>query len=124
MASIDRPLGGDAILFRLSDGERSALVDDQLLAERKRTARTLVKEGALRVTLVALSPGGSLAEHHAEGPITVHVLAGEIRFRTGEKEWNLSKGDLLALPARVPHAVESDNGGEFLLTVAVTPPAA
>ena len=124
MASIDRPLGGDAMLFRLSDSERSELIDEQLLAERKRTARTLVKEGALRVTLVALAPGGALQEHHAEGPITVHVLAGEIRFRAGGNEWILRQGDLLSVPARVPHAVESDNGGQFLLTMAVPPPAA
>lgn len=77
-----------------------------------------MKEGALRVTLVALAPGGSLQEHRAEGPITVHVLAGRIRFTAGMEEWILGEGDLLSLGAGVPHAVESATGGEFLLTVA------
>lgn len=118
MSSIDRPLAGKALHFRLSDGHRSQLIDEALLAKGGRSARTLVKEGSLRVTVVALAAGGILTEHQADGPITVHVLAGTIRFLVGGDEWTLGPGDLLSLAARVPHAVESAEGAEFLLTVA------
>ena len=121
MPSIDRPLSGKALHFRLREGQRSELIDETLLDRAGRSARTLVKEGPLRVTLVALGPGGALKEHQAEGPITVHVLSGKIRFRAGEDEWALEAGDLLSLGAGVPHAVESAAGGEFLLTMATAP---
>ena len=118
MSSIERPLSGKAIHVRLGAERASDLIDEGLLARAGRTARTLVKEGPLRVTLVALGPGGALAEHRADGPISAHVLSGRVRFRAGEDEWLLEEGDLLSLPAGVPHAVDSEAGGVFLLTVA------
>ena len=121
MPSINRPLAGKALQFRLGEGQRSQLIDEDLLAKGGRSARTLVKEGPLRVTLVALAAGGILAEHRADGPITVHVLAGRLRFRAGQDEWALEPGDLLSLGAGVPHSVESASGSEFLLTVASLP---
>lgn len=123
MPSIKRPLSGRALHFPLGDGKRAALIDESLLARAGRSARTLVKEGSLRVTLVALGPGGELREHHADGPITVHVLAGEINVRAGADAWTLEQGDLLSLEAGVPHDVSSGTGGEFLLTVATGPVA-
>ena len=116
MSSMNRPLADRALRFSLGDG--SSLVDQDLLMRGGRTARTLVKEGALRVTLVALGSGSSLAPHHADGPITVHVLFGQMRFRAGDSSWSLAAGDLLSLPAGVEHAVESEVGATFLLTVA------
>jgi len=92
-----------------------------LLARSGRTARTLVKEGPLRVTLVALGSGGALATHRTDGPITLHVLSGEVSCRAGTDEWGLVSGDLLSLGAGVEHAVESASGGVFLLTVATDP---
>lgn len=117
MSSIDRPLAGGVLRFALGAGLEEH-IDRDLLARSGRSARTLVKDGTLRVTLVSLAPGGGLAPHHADGPITVHVLAGAIRFRAGEGEWELGEGDLLSLGGRVEHAVESASGGTFLLTVA------
>ena len=118
MPSIDRPLSGRALLHRLGGERRRELVDRELVTRGGRSARTLVKDGPLRVTLVVRGAGGVLAEHRADGPITVQVLAGRILFRAGEDEWPLEPGDLLSLGAGVPHAVESREGGEFLLTVA------
>ncbi|HET7322585.1 MAG TPA: cupin domain-containing protein [Longimicrobiaceae bacterium] len=117
MSSLNRPLAGQPLHFHLGGG-RSALVDAALLEKSGRSARTLVKEGPMRVTLIALAAGGNLAPHHAEGPITVHVLDGAIRFLAGDDSWELSAGDVLSLPAGVQHAVESESGGEFLVTIA------
>lgn len=117
MSSLDRPLAANALRFHLGD-EHAEFIDHALLTRAGRSARTLVKDGPLRVTLVALASGGRLAPHHADGPITVHVLSGEIRFRAGEHEWQLARGDLLSLASGVEHEVESAEGGVFLLTVA------
>jgi quercetin dioxygenase-like cupin family protein len=64
-----------------------------------------------------LAPGGAIAPHRATGPITVHVVAGDIDFRVGERTHRLEAGDLLALGAGVEHAVSSRGGGRFVLTV-------
>lgn len=116
MSSIDRPLSGTALRFTLAD-ERARVDEPELLKRNGRNARTLVKEGPLRVTLVMIAAGGRIAPHQADGPITVQVLDGDIRFRAAGKEHALGSGDLLVVDAGVEHAVESERGGTFLLTV-------
>jgi quercetin dioxygenase-like cupin family protein len=65
-----------------------------------------------------LGPGGRLAEHSAEGPITVQPLAGVIRFTAKGDTTQLRQGELLTAGAGVPHMVTSEEGAAFLLTVA------
>jgi quercetin dioxygenase-like cupin family protein len=122
MSSLSRPLAGQPLRFHLGDS-RAELMDAESLVKSGRAARTLVKEGPLRVTLVALAPGGALAAHRAEGPITVQVVAGSIVFHAEGEEWTMLQGDVLALPPGVEHSVESQSGGEFLVTVARLSPA-
>ena len=116
MSSIDRPLSGDVLRFHLEQ-ERMLVSDPALLDRHGRNARTLVKEGPLRVTLVMVRAGGKIAAHRAVGPITAQVLKGDIEFRVGGREHRLAVGDLLVVNAGVEHEVGSDGGGTFLLTV-------
>jgi len=57
MPSIQRPLSGDPLRFRLEE-ERARMVRAGVEVEQGRTARTLVKDGPLRVTLIVRGPGG------------------------------------------------------------------
>jgi quercetin dioxygenase-like cupin family protein len=116
VSSIDRPLTGDVLRFRL-DEEQGHTNNPELLARHGRNARTLLKVGPLRVTLVRLRAGGEIAAHTAEGPITVQVLDGALRFRAAGLEHALAIGDLLVVAAGVEHSVASEGGGAFLLTV-------
>jgi len=116
MPSIDRPLSGDVLRFHL--GKERGRVNDPVLLERHgRNARTLLKEGPLRVTLVMVRAGGHIAAHRTGGPITVHVLDGDIEFRAAGQEHRLAAGDLLVVDAGLEHDVASEAGGTFLLTV-------
>lgn len=116
MSAIDRPLSGHDLVFRLEEQAAELLASDACL-RAGRSARALLREGPLRVTLVAVAPAGGIAAHHAEGPIAVQGIAGEVVFRVDDaREHRLSRGDLLTLAAGVRHAVESRGGGAFLLT--------
>ena len=115
MTSLDRPLSGDTLLFDLAaevDSARTAITGDV-----GRTARTLVKDGPLRVTLIVLVAGAVIPEHSAEGPITIQPISGTIRFRTADGEETVGTGMLLSAGAGVRHSVASDEGAAFLLTV-------
>jgi quercetin dioxygenase-like cupin family protein len=120
MPSIQRPLSGDVLVFEI-DEERERAADPELLERSGRNARTLLKDGALRVTLVVLGAGGELAEHEAAGPITIQVIEGRIRFRAGDDEHDLIAGQLLAAGAGVRHQIGSTDGASFLLTVSQIP---
>ena len=116
MSPVRHAVSGPAISFTLE--EEMQHVRGQLATASARIARTLVKMGPLRVTLVGIRAGGSLHEHTSQGPVTIHVLEGAIEVVTRENTWPLPTGTLLSLDAGVPHAVESAHGSLFLLTVA------
>ena len=122
MSSLTRPLTGAELLYDLPV-ELALLREPETDLLNGRTARTLVKEGPLRVTLVALAPGGSMARHETAGPILVQPMDGEVLITVGARLHALRPGELLSLGPHVPHSLESRTGGSFLLTV-VLPPAA
>jgi quercetin dioxygenase-like cupin family protein len=117
MPSIQRPLSGDVLVFDL-DAERELAADPSLLGRSGKSARTLLKSGPLRVTMIVLAPGGELAEHSAEGPITVQPLRGAIRFTAQGTGHDLKPGQVIALGPGVRHQVSSDAGSTFLVTMA------
>jgi quercetin dioxygenase-like cupin family protein len=121
MSSIDRALSGDVLTFRLEEEIRH--LRQSLATSPARSARTLVKDGPqgpLSLTLVGLKPGGSLREHAAQGPVTVHVLEGNVTVESGGRSFSLTDGSIAALGSGIRHAVSSATGGIFLLTVTGT----
>lgn len=93
------------------------LIDPALLAQHGRTARTVAKTGPLRVTILALAAGGELPTHQTDGPVTIHVLTGDVCFEALGREYPLHVGDVLVLAAGVAHAARSSGGCVMLLTV-------
>lgn len=116
MSSMHRTIGGDVLVQHL--GADAMTIDQRLLAANGRSGRTLIKEGPLRLTLMALSPGGKLPPHSTENPVSIHVLQGDVTFFALENEYTLSPGDVLMFGAGVEHAARSRSGATFLLTVA------
>jgi quercetin dioxygenase-like cupin family protein len=121
MSSLRRTIEGDILVHHLTQDER--MIDQDLLARHGRTARTLVKEGTLRLTLIALAAGGSLPAHHTEGPVMIHVLEGSVVVEAVGSEYSLVPGELLVLASEVEHAARSTTGSVFLLTVVHAPSA-
>lgn len=116
MSPVRHTVTAEALTFTLS--EEMEVVRRALAGSSGRIARTLIKNGELRVTLVGLSAGGALQEHSSDGPIMIHVLEGAIDLQAAGQTWPLGAGMLLALDAGVRHAVTSSAGCLFLLTVA------
>ncbi|HEX5177763.1 MAG TPA: cupin domain-containing protein [Gemmatimonadaceae bacterium] len=115
MSSLDRVLEGDVLVHHLPRDEQT--IDTTLLTKHGRTARTLVKEGALRLTLLALAAPGDMPAHNADGPVSVHVIEGDVVFSAGGREYALAAGDVIVFGAGVVHAARSEHGCRMLLTV-------
>ena len=115
MSSMHRTIEGEVLISHLTRDEW--MIDQEILAKHGRTARTLVKEGPLRLTVMALGPGGFLPVHDTTGPVSIHALEGQLLFKALDKEYPLSAGDVLVLAPGVAHSATSPSGGKFLLTV-------
>ena len=120
MSPVHRSLTDDVLVFELEQ-EREHIGGSGAGEPGRRHARTLVKSGPLRVTLVALAPGGRTAEHQADGPITIQPLRGRIHFTTAAGVREVGPGELLHAGPGLRHAVASTEGAVFLLTVVTTP---
>ena len=64
--------------------------------------------------------GGALDEHDAPGPITIHVLEGEWELVAGGARGTYATGALIALNRRVRHAVRSERGAMFLISLSAS----
>ncbi|NLX50451.1 MAG: cupin domain-containing protein [Methanospirillum sp.] len=68
-------------------------------------SRMLVFKHSGTITLFAFDEGEGLSEHTAPFDAIVTVLEGTALVRIQDEEHMLSEGDLIVMPANVPHAV-------------------
>ncbi|MEW9549740.1 cupin domain-containing protein [Nonomuraea sp. NPDC050783] len=88
-----------------------------LLADASDTAGTL---GVNRLTL-GRGRDGAKPHHHARSTEVFYVLDGELEFLLGEEVVTVSKGGLVVVPPRVPHAFGAVPGAEADLLAMLTP---
>ncbi|MGE0543460.1 MAG: hemerythrin domain-containing protein [Dehalococcoidia bacterium] len=93
------------------------LLGSEALARDGRTARTLVKSGPLRIVLVAIGAGGDVQEHQAAGPTTIQAVRGRVTIAGGGVDHALQQGDVLTLPAAMPHALRAEEPSAVLVTI-------
>jgi len=80
-------------------------------------SRTLVKKKAGTVTLFAFAKGQGLSEHKTPYDALVHILDGSGEFVVGGNAHDIRAGDMLLLPANVPHEVRATERFKMLLTM-------
>jgi quercetin dioxygenase-like cupin family protein len=115
MTPVHRKLASAVLTFDLES--EMGTIRSELADRHSRVARTLIKEGPLRLTLVGMRAGGALREHAAEGPITIHVVEGTIVLQAAGVEHTVKTGAIVALEGGVRHDVSTSTGGMFLLTL-------
>lgn len=122
-----KPLNVLSLDAPLSTFDMRALVQqiksEEAWRKGERATMPLFKAERMRVLLVALRAGMTLASHRADGPITVHMLEGRIAFSAEAQTVILGEGQMLGLQAGLPHAVEVSEDAVFLLTLAPARPA-
>lgn len=119
MSSLNRIVEGAVLVHHLPHAEQ--MIDRALVEQHGRSARTLVKEGLLRLTIIAIAAGGDMPPHSTSGPVSVHLLQGDAVFSAAGSDYPLHVGDVLVFASGVEHSARSDSGCTFLLTVVHEP---
>ena len=94
MSSITRALTGKNLTFDLA-GQIAELRRDEIYVRSGRVGRTLVKAGPLRLTLTLIAEGVQVGTHHATSPMTLQPLEGGLRYRVGDDEFEIRRGEVL-----------------------------
>jgi len=80
-------------------------------------SRTLVNQAGGTLTLFAFDAGQELSEHTAPFDAVVHVLEGEVTVTLAGQPRRVAAGEMLLMPARVPHALKAVTRFKMLLTM-------
>jgi quercetin dioxygenase-like cupin family protein len=113
-----RRLAGKTLSFLLGEEDRTLR---EFAAESKtgRAAKTLVKQGSLRITLVALKKGTALEPHQVTGPVSIQTIRGCLEIRTEEGTMAIPPDGLITLDAGVAHSVTAHEDSGILITLAM-----
>ena|SRR5262245_5032991 len=118
----ERPLDAPLLTFDLSTLVTQIKSEDTW-AKGSRNGMTLLKGQGLRVVLVAMRAGTVIPSHRAEGPLSLQVVEGTLKFIAAPQEVTLGEGQVLTLQAGIPHRVEAIEESAFLLTLATETPS-
>ena len=80
-------------------------------------SRTIAESDAGVLTLFAFDAGQGLSEHSAPFDAVVQVLDGEVELMIGGKAVRAAAGQVVVMPANVPHAVKAVKRFKMLLTM-------
>ncbi len=80
-------------------------------------SRTFVQRPDLSVTLFAFAAGEGISAHSSSGDAMVYVIEGEAKITIDSKSTMVKAGEVIVMPANVPHAVDAEKDFKMLLTV-------
>jgi quercetin dioxygenase-like cupin family protein len=78
-------------------------------------SREILKKATGTVTLFAFWEGQGISEHTAPFDAMVHVLEGRAEITIGGEAHSLGSGDMIVMPADVPHALKAVENFKMLL---------
>ena len=80
-------------------------------------SRQILKTAGGNVTVFAFTEGQELSEHTSPFDALVQVLEGEATISLAGRPHSVQAGEMLLLPAHVPHAVAAVTRFKMLLTL-------
>jgi quercetin dioxygenase-like cupin family protein len=86
-------------------------------AEGSIVSRTLTETDAGTLTVFAFAEGQGLSEHSAPFDAIVQIVEGRATVTVGTQSVDARAGQLVRLPAGVPHSIEPGGSFKMLLTM-------
>jgi quercetin dioxygenase-like cupin family protein len=86
-------------------------------AEGSIVSRTLVDKPVGTITLFAFDQGQRLSEHSAPFDAVVQVIDGAAELTIGGNKVPVAAGEIIVMPANIPHAVNATQKFKMLLTM-------
>jgi quercetin dioxygenase-like cupin family protein len=104
-------------LKNISVAEPLTLVDLVDYQEGRVVSRTFVQNQVMSLTLFAFDQGEGLSTHTAAGDAFVQILDGDAHITIGGKDVTVKAGEVVVMPANVPHSLEARKRFKMLLVV-------
>ncbi len=89
--------------------------------EGRVVSRTLASKSHINMTLFAFDKNEEISAHTSPGDAMVQVLDGEALVNIDGKEITVKAGEVIVMPANVPHSVSAISKFKMLLVVVKQP---
>ena len=99
-------LGKGANLSEMVEYSNDSIVSKTILDKPKGT-----------ITLFAFDQGQKLSEHTSPYDAVIQVIEGKAALTIGGEEQRVCGGQIIVMPANVPHAVDAEDRFKMLLTM-------
>ena len=80
-------------------------------------SKTLIDTKAGTITLFSFDEGQGLSDHTAPYDAVVQIVDGEAEITIGGNAIDASEGNIVVMPANVPHALQATKRFKMLLTM-------
>lgn len=80
-------------------------------------SRAIIDKKIGTVTIFAFDKGQSLSEHTAPYDAMVYLIDGTGEFVIGGVSYQLKEGEMIIMPANIPHGVKATEKFKMLLTM-------
>ena len=103
----------------LSDclGKAQQLIDLIEYADDSIVSKTLLDKSTGTITLFAFDQGQKLSEHTSPYDAVLQILDGKASVTIAGEQKDVSQGQIIIMPANVPHAVDAGERFKMLLTM-------
>jgi quercetin dioxygenase-like cupin family protein len=100
-----------------SEAKAMRLTELAMYQEGAVVSKTLLSKLTGTVTLFAFDKDQGLSEHTAPFDAMVQILDGEAEITVGGQLVHLQQGEMIIMPAQVPHALHAVKPFKMLLTM-------
>lgn len=114
-------MGKPVLIKNIAFSEPHHLADLVEYEEGRVVSRTFAQNPSLSLTLFSFDEGEGLSMHTAPGDAMVHILDGEAMVTVAGKEMTVGKGQIVVMPADIPHSVTAVQRFKMLLTLVKKP---
>jgi len=101
----------------------SELINKELLNEAINyqngsiVSKQILKKSNGNITLFAFGIGESLTEHTSPFEAVVYMVDGEMEITIGGNPYIVKAGEILVMPANIPHGLKATVNSKMLLTM-------
>jgi quercetin dioxygenase-like cupin family protein len=80
-------------------------------------SKQIIKKPNGNITLFAFDKDESLTEHTSPYEAVVYMVDGEMEIKIGGIPYNVKAGEILVMPADIPHGLKATVKSKMLLTM-------
>jgi quercetin dioxygenase-like cupin family protein len=80
-------------------------------------SKQILKKPNGNITLFAFDKDESLTEHTSPFEAVVYMVDGEMEIKIGGNPYNVKVGEILVMPADIPHGLKATVKSKMLLTM-------